>query len=85
MEGAWKVHGRCTEGAREVSGRYNANDLIGCGGDRRCVKGVREVHRRCAEGVWEVCGRCMEAVQKVCGRCMEGAWEVLGRCVEGVF
>ena len=31
--GAWKVHGRCAEGVREVRGRFNANDFIGCGGD----------------------------------------------------
>ena len=30
--GAWKVHGRCTEGAQKVCGRCNAYGLIGCGG-----------------------------------------------------
>ena len=33
MEGAWEVRGMCTGDARKVCGRWNANDLIGCGGD----------------------------------------------------
>ena len=31
--GVREVCGRCTEGAWEVRGRFNANDFIGCGGD----------------------------------------------------
>ena len=36
MGGAWKVHGRCAEGVREVR--------------RRCAGGAQEVCGRCAEG-----------------------------------
>ena len=38
-EGAWKVHGRCVEGAQEVAGR--------------CTEGVWKVHGRCVEGARE--------------------------------
>ena len=75
VEGTRKLHRRCTEGAREVRGRCNANDLIGCGGNpypMRFILGARKV-----------CERCEGGAQKVCRRCVGGVWKVHGRCTEG--
>ena len=79
--GVREVCGRCTEGAWEVRGRFNANDFIGCGGGPL----ANEIHFRCMEGVWEVHRRCMGGAQKVHGRCTGGARELCGRCTEGVM